>query len=555
MAVTQRFLVKVLPGSSHELMLGGVQVDVRSDPLFVSIKPATGDNSNGVGHNAAAKTPIWHIVEPLAIVDTANPWDICHEMVSQQMRVGDAGVVVFAEPDFMQKWEQDPPDAAPKAISAACDACPQDAKYPTQLKDDWYRDVKHGQYAQLLKSADGSGVRIAHMDTGYDPHHQSQPVNLEEKLAKNYVDPGKPTDASDDTSGMLNNRGHGTGTLSILAGAPVSKVGIPGVAPKASVVPIRVANRVVLFSNSSIAKAFDHVHFLCQTPSTFVDVVTMSMGGLASQAWAEAVNALYDAGVFVVTAAGNNLNNFPTRNIVYPARFNRVVAACGAMADQQPYADLGLKKMAGNYGPDSKMRTAMAAYTPNIPWARFGCGDVFRFNGAGTSSATPQVAATAGLYIQANRVALNKLQYPWMRVEAVRKALFTSAEKSNATKLGNGVIRALYAMDQKVPASSELKQEKNDSASFGLLRILTGLGNSSATNVWPMFELEALQLSQSAEIEDLLPDPSDVTKLSEGQKIAVLKALAGHPRASSALRSFLAPAVSGGALPLNAASF
>ena len=35
--------------------------------------------------------------------------------------------------------------------------------------------------------------------------------------------------------------------------------------------------------------------------------------------------------------------------------------------------------LAGNYGPDSKMRTAMAAYTPNVPWAKFGCSNVARF--------------------------------------------------------------------------------------------------------------------------------------------------------------------------------
>ena len=61
---------------------------------------------------------------------------------------------------------------------------------------------------------------------------------------------------------------------------------------------------------------------------------------MPSQAWADAVNALYEAGVFVVTAAGNNYGNLPTHHIVYPARFNRVIAACGVMADATPYADL-----------------------------------------------------------------------------------------------------------------------------------------------------------------------------------------------------------------------
>jgi len=91
------------------------------------------------------------------------------------------------------------------------------------------------------------------------------------------------------------------------------------------VVPVRVADGVVLFYNSAVAAAFDYVYGLCAKSATFVDVVSMSMGGLASQAWAEAVNALYERGVFVVTAAGNNFNNWPTRYVVFPARFHRVL--------------------------------------------------------------------------------------------------------------------------------------------------------------------------------------------------------------------------------------
>jgi hypothetical protein len=59
------------------------------------------------------------------------------------------------------------------------------------------------------------------------------------------------------------------------------------------------------------------------------------------------------------------------------------------MADGRPYAYLPLRIMAGNYGPESKMRTALAAYTPNTPWARMGCSQLVDRNGAGTSSATP----------------------------------------------------------------------------------------------------------------------------------------------------------------------
>jgi subtilisin family serine protease len=176
----------------------------------------------------------------------------------------------------------------------------------------------------------------------------------------------------------------------------------------------------------------------------------MSMGGLPSQAWADAINALYDAGVLVVTAAGNNYANLPSHLIVYPARFNRVVAACGAMANGAPYADLKPKLMAGDYGPELKMATAIAAYTPNVPWARFGEPDVVDFDGAGTSAATPQVAGAAALWIQKHRAAYDAYPEAWMRVEGVRKALFDSAAADNARKgyFGAGQLRAKDALQQ-----------------------------------------------------------------------------------------------------------
>ncbi len=73
----------------------------------------------------------------------------------------------------------------------------------------------------------------------------------------------------------------------------------------------------------------------------------------------------------LVCAAGNSYAGLPTSLIVYPARFQRVIAACGIMAEGHPFYGLG-GPMEGNVGPASKMATAMAAYTPNIPWLRLG---------------------------------------------------------------------------------------------------------------------------------------------------------------------------------------
>src|SRR5262245_49705892 len=111
----------------------------------------------------------------------------------------------------------------------------------------------------------------------------------------------------------------------------------------------------------------------------------MSMGGLPSRAWAETVDAAYLGGLCLVAAAGNNTNGLPTRNLVSPARYGRVIAACGVMANHKAYADLsGFTTLEGNFGPASRMKAAIAAYTPNIPWPVFGCDDAIRLNGEGT---------------------------------------------------------------------------------------------------------------------------------------------------------------------------
>ncbi|MBV9813101.1 MAG: S8 family serine peptidase, partial [Acetobacteraceae bacterium] len=333
-----------------------------------------------------------------------------------------------------------------------------------------------------------------------------------------------------------------------LAGATIPGLKPFGCAPEAEIVPVRVANRVVLFSNSSIARGFDYVHQLCAADATRVHVVSMSMGGLPSQAWAEAINALYDAGVVVVTAAGNNYANLPTRFVVYPARFARVIAACGAMANGQPYANLPRQRMAGNYGPDDKMRTAIAAYTPNVPWARFGAPAVVDFDGNGTSAATPQVAAAVALWIDKHRTDYDAYPENWMRVEAVRQALFESASKPStayAAELGNGMLRAADALALEAAPASRLVTAPQAVADFGFLNLLLGnVAPAFAATAGPktaMLDLEAAQVAAKSGLE------SKAEALTPATRRRIAEEMLAREDISDALRAALMRAgMSGG---------
>jgi hypothetical protein len=539
---TSRLLVKAPAGlPSATFRLGVAALRFEAQPLFSSIgfEPGLG----------AAPTSTWHIlnVEEQVGAEEANPWDLCHALLAEGIGIAGAPAAEFAEPDFAQSWLAGEEGEQALALTRTCEkADTQNPDFPIGANDLWFRDAEHTQFDQALARIGGSDiaakVRIAHFDTGYDPQHAATPARVLHLLERNFVDPDRPKDATDRSDGLFNSIGHGTGTLSILAGRSANGETPIGGAPFAEVVPVRVADRVVLFYNSAIARAFDYVHALCREPHTRIDVITMSMGGLASEAWADAVNALYDAGVFIVTAAGNNYANFPTHKIVYPARFRRVLAACGVMADSLPYADLKPMQMAGNYGPKGKMTTAMSAFTPNVPWARFGCPQIVDFDGRGTSAATPQLAAAAAMWIQQHRAAYDAYPQPWMRVEALRKSLFDGARPGETRRLGRGLLRADDALQQVPAAAAKLRRQEADSASFPILRLLTGLGLQAAPNARQrMLELEALQLSQSAEVEAVLVDaevPPDQLSLAELSRIA--DALAAQSGASKALREALA---------------
>jgi hypothetical protein len=53
--------------------------------------------------------------------------------------------------------------------------------------------LKNRMIVALAGGADAKPrVRIAHLDTGYDPDHASLPLRLRKDLARNFVDEDKP---------------------------------------------------------------------------------------------------------------------------------------------------------------------------------------------------------------------------------------------------------------------------------------------------------------------------------------------------------------------------
>jgi subtilisin family serine protease len=466
----------------------------------------------------------WYLAEGNPGAATAAElWELAYAAVDPQRAQG--GSALYAEPDLLHPWLYENrvrPDLA-AAPGDLCAYTPQDTAFPGGPVFAWHLGDDFSQLKSARDTVTGGSVRIGILDTGFDFAHRTAPrePRLRTDLARNFVDDGQAAnDASDPyVRGAFNNPGHGTGTLGLLAGERLSGMLEPeqntgdflGGAPAAEIIPVRIATGVVLLRTSAFVEAIDYLIAPGGDPALRADVVSMSMGGLASSAWADVVNRAYEAGICIVTAAGNNIAFPPSpQSIVYPARFHRVIAACGIMADGRPYvrAEVPPGRMAGNFGPDSKMATALAAYTPNTPWAEINCPAVIDDDGAGTSSATPQIAAAAALWLQRHKSTLTYNE-PWMIVEAARRGLFASAGKvaDEALYPGWGVLRAREALDIAPAPAADLRITPADDARFAIFDVLTGRA-FAATSHHDMLQVEARQLLQrDPEIEATLPDP------------------------------------------------
>jgi subtilisin family serine protease len=521
---------------------------VKADALIIDTgKQVAVTDTRSKGAKAKLKPEI----ETNTIAATEQPWDKAYETYFNRKKAKKP--TAFVEPDIQSVFVKAPEIKISRdTANAYLKNWPKPEVSATEFI--WHLDDEH---SQLRKASDAvlkklkadkrpdDTIRIGHVDTGYLPGHPAIPRNLLKDLGVSFWKDEFGVNKGIDqlkTGTLAEQDGHGTATLSLLAGNTISitdsyadYTGDFGAIPFAEVIPIRICDTVFnAFNANDVARGIEYaVEYGCE-------VITMSMAGYPTRQVAKAVNMAYEKGVVVVTAAGNNftkgLGKLSPKAVLYPARFDRVIAATGACYDHMPYdaeaprdvmkaRSEGGEFMQGSWGPESAMNKAIAAYTPNVAWASFDKPYKFSKAGGGTSSATPQVAATAALWLLYHRDELSGFtgKNAWKRVEAVRNAMYTTASKAYPyykKYYGNGIIRAYDALAINDFSNLSISDEAKVSF-FGIIPFIStwirGKGKAAAPSAQDkeLMDMISLELMQVVYQDEALMDYAEVIEFEK----------------------------------------
>jgi subtilisin family serine protease len=213
--------------------------------------------------------------------------------------------------------------------------------------------------------------------------------------------------------------GHGTHVAGIAAAVGDNGIGITGVCPKCTIMPLRAG--FVAGDGGTLFYLFDLANAIYYAVNNGAHVINMSLGGIGMPLiMDQAIQFAYQEGVVIVAAAGNNNNDA----ILHPAAYPQViaVAATNAYDQRAGYSTFG-------YDVDLAAPGSWILGTyPNSSYIRM----------SGTSMASPMVAGVAGLLLSQN---------PQLSPDQVRAILVSTADpKAFDQYVGSGRLNAHQAL-------------------------------------------------------------------------------------------------------------
>lgn len=257
--------------------------------------------------------------------------------------------------------------------------------------------------AEAWKTTRGAGVSIAVIDQGFEKNHEE----LLGKVTKTY-------NAEDNTTDVFTgSSAHGT-TCAGISAAPLNGVGLGGAAPEANLILIAAPS----LSDAALVRAFDYAR------EEGAGVISCSWGSYnVSQLLSEKIQELYDAGVVIVFACGNDNINLDEGNRNDESELPTVLGV--GSSDEK-----NLLSSFSNYGSAIDFLAPGGSYTlgvlgtdlmgPSGSHEQMGVVNNNYAFASGTSFSAPLVAGVTALMLSVN---------PSLSPDEVRTILIESCEK------------------------------------------------------------------------------------------------------------------------------
>lgn len=268
------------------------------------------------------------------------------------------------------------------------------------------------------KDKNGDRVRVAVIDTGVDRANPQLSGAIDTGAGKDLVDPGGG-DGTNDTVG------HGTKVAGLIAARPQEGTGFVGLAPDATIIPVRQNDGQGKGDALSLSRAIDHA------VSQGAQVVNISQETdvpmSADSELGRSVRKAIDAQVVVVASAGNDGASGERRK-TYPAAFPGVLAVAASDRNNERAIFSQPGDFIGVAGPGVDMVSTVPGFGQ--------CVD------NGTSFAAPYVAGVAAL-LRAEHADWTPQQIVWQIQNTAERSV-----KGRDDYVGWGVVDPVRAVSQ-----------------------------------------------------------------------------------------------------------
>ncbi|MFG2992198.1 type VII secretion-associated serine protease mycosin [Streptomyces sp. NPDC048257] len=273
------------------------------------------------------------------------------------------------------------------------------------------------------KDKNGNGVRVAVIDTGVDRANPQLSAALDTGAGKDFVDP-KGGD------GTVDPVGHGTKVAGLIAARPQDGTGFVGLAPEATIIPIRQNDGQGKGNALSLAQAIDHA---VAKGAQVINVSQDTDAQLSADSeLGKAVQKAVAANVVVVASAGNDGMSGQKRK-TYPAAFPGVLAVGASDRNNERAAFSQPGDFIGVAAPGVDMVSTVPGFGQCID--------------NGTSFSAPYVAGVAAL-LRAKHGDWSAQQIVWQIQNTAERTV-----KGRDDYVGWGVIDPVRALahDQQAP--------------------------------------------------------------------------------------------------------